>query len=167
MDSGLGVYKDKNQLISVLAMNHCLFPPSSTDTWVNLVSSNSSCCSQRDFRQLGSMSQNGSSNCLTNEGICLELNVYNENHQLSCFFVLGQPGSWAPGRAPLHSCLEDGGLLISWLVWLSLKGSKVLPYVQCLRSRWIRKVSAPKLIFILRFQPQLKGFGVCLWKWLN
>lgn len=32
MDSELGVYKYKNQLISILAVNHRLFPPSSRDT---------------------------------------------------------------------------------------------------------------------------------------
>jgi hypothetical protein len=49
------------------AVNHCLFPPSSTDTWLYLVSSNSSCCFQWNFHHLGSMSQNGSTSCLTNE----------------------------------------------------------------------------------------------------
>lgn len=42
MDSGLGIYEDKNQLIFILAVSHRLFPPISTDTWVSLVSSDSS-----------------------------------------------------------------------------------------------------------------------------
>lgn len=156
MDSELGVYKYKNQLISILAVNHRLSPPSSRDTWVNLVSSNSSCCFQWDFRHLGSMSQNGSSDCLTNGGVCLELNVYNENHQPSCFFMLWQPRSWAPERGPLHSGLEKD-LLVSWL-WAfveSFESSTGWPVSQVSMNK---NVSSSKLIFSLHFQPQLKGF---------
>lgn len=132
------VYKGKNQLISILAMNHSLFPPISTDTWVNLVSSNSACCSQRDFRHLGSMSQNGSSDCLTNGAICLELNVYNKNHQPSCFFSHCDSLEAEPQGKGLSFPAQKTGSSDFLACLAFTEAWKVLPNIQCPRSWWIK-----------------------------
>lgn len=89
------------------------------------VSSNSSCCLQWNFHNPGSMSQNGSSNCLTNWADCLEPGVYNENHQPSCFLLFWQPGSSAGGRGTLH----PGG---SKMTFFSL--AFCLPFTDCFES---------------------------------
>lgn len=173
MDSGLKVYKDKNQPIFFLAVNHCLFPPVCTDTWVNLVSSNSSCCFQWDFRHLGSMSQNG---------IILLIWLLNELRYLfgaEClqrksptilfFHVLTARKLNSRKKASSFLFRREGSCCLTFLDYClafieSFGSSTLCPASQVLMNK---KESAPKLIFLLHFQPQLKGFAVCLWKWLN
>lgn len=134
MDSGLlGVQHDKTYLSP--PVNHCPLT-TSTDTWLDLVSSNSFCCLQWNFHNPSSMSQNGSSNCLTNWADCLEPGVYIENHQPSCFFMFWQPGSSVGGRGTLHPGRSKGSFSLPF-VCAFLIALKVLDYVQWPRSWWI------------------------------
>lgn len=132
MDSGLhGVQQER--LILVLLWIILSPRPQTPDL---TVSSNSSCCLQWNFHNPGSMSQSGSSNCLTNWADCLEPGVYNENHQPSCFLLFWQPGSSAGGRGTLHPGGSKWPSFLLPSVCFLLTALKVLAYVQWPRSWW-------------------------------
>lgn len=57
----------------------------------------------------------------------MELNVYNKNHQPSCFFSRCDSLEAEPQGKGLSFPAQKTGLLISWLVWLSLKLGKFYP----------------------------------------
>lgn len=57
----------------------------------------------------------------------MELNVYNENHQPSCFFHVVTAWKLSPRERASPFLLRRQGLLISWLAWLSLKLGKFYP----------------------------------------
>ena len=104
-----------------------------------------------------------------NRGICLELNVYNENHQPSCFFMLWQPGNGETRRRPPCLFRRQG----SSFFWTSLDNRSASTERSgssppCPTSHILinKKALAPKPV-LLHFQPQLKGFAVCPWKWLK